>query len=289
MDKVLKNNIYQFLKFIPDRMYLKIMYYIFVNKKLNLKNPTTFNEKMQWLKLYNRKDIYTKLVDKIEVRKYIVDKIGEKYLIPLYGEWDSYDDIDFKSLPNEFVLKCNHDSGSVYICHNKFEIDHDMLRKKYKKFLKHNMFWNGREWPYKNVKPKILAEKLMNENNDTNIKDYKLMVFNGKVKCSFVVSDRFSKEGMKVTFFDRRWNKMSFERQYPSSDKKILKPKYYSEMISLAEKIGKDFPFVRVDFYEINDKIYFGELTFFPGSGFEKFRPYEWDITLGDWIDISEV
>lgn len=273
---------------MPDEKFLRLMFRLRMNKNLDLNNPKTFNEKLQWLKLYNRKPEYTMMVDKYAVREYIKKKLGEEYLIPLLGVWDSPDDIDFDKLPNQFVLKCNHNSGlGMCICKDKSKLDIDKVRKELKKGLKQNYYLTGREWPYKDVTRKIIAEKYMEEKPNTELNDYKLMCFNGKVRCSFVCSERFSDDGLKVTFFDRGWNVMPFERHYPKSANAIEKPQTYEKMVEFAEILSKDIPFVRVDFYEISGKLYFGELTFFPGSGYEEFEPEEWDYKLGKMIDLN--
>ena len=273
----------------PASWYLSIRYYEHLGKKLNLKNPVTFNEKLQWLKIYNHKPEYTILVAKYAVRQYISKTIGKEYLIPLAGgPWDKFDDIEFEQLPDQFVLKCTHDSASVVICKDKYNFDKEKARQKINAALKYNFYWYGREWPYKNVKPKIIAEKFMVDDcGDPDLKDYKFMCFNGVVKCSFVCTERFS-GNLRVTFFDRDWNTMPFSRTYPVSEKEIPKPVNYNQMLELAEQLSQDIPFIRVDFYEINGKIYFGELTFFPGCGFEAFHPESWDKKLGDWIILKK-
>lgn len=276
------------LNFLSDEQYLKMIYRGTIGKRLDLKNPKTFNEKLQWLKLYNRKPEYTMMVDKYAVREYIKKKLGEEYLIPLLGVWDSSDDIDFDKLPNQFVLKCNHNSGlGMCICKDKSKLDIDKVKKELKKGLEEDYYLTSREWPYKDVPRKIIAEKYMEEKPNTELNDYKLMCFNGKVRCSFVCSERFSDDGLRVTFFDKDWNVMPFERHYPKSVNAIEKPKTYEKMVELAEILSKDIPFVRVDFYEISGKLYFGELTFFPGSGYEEFEPEEWDYKLGKMIDLN--
>lgn len=268
-----------------DRKYLERQYKIYMEYPLNLDNPQKYNEKIQWLKLNDRNPKYTIMVDKYEVKKYIADMIGEKYIIPTIGVWDSFKKIDFDSLPGQFVLKCTHDSGSVVICKNKEEFNYKYAKKKLNKGLRNNLFWWGREWPYKNVPRKIIAEQFL-EDETGDLADYKFMCFDGEVKCSFVCSDRFSDNGLHVTFFDRDWNVMPFERHYPSVKEGLPKPQNYEKMIKLAEILSKDIPFVRVDFYEVNGQIYFGELTFYPGSGMEEFTPEEWDYTLGSWINL---
>ncbi len=274
---------------IPNKLYLKIKYYYRFHKKLNIKHPQTFNEKLQWLKLYDKNPKYTKMVDKYEVKKYIKNIIGEKYIIPTIGIYNNFDDIDFNELPKQFVIKCTHDSGGLIICKDRNKLNLKKARKKINSSLKTNYFYNGREWPYKNVSPKVIIEKYMDDNKNTQLNDYKIMCFNGKAKCSFVCTERDNKElGLAVTFFDLNWNKLPFERHYRVSDKVIEKPKNYSKMIELSEKLANDIPFVRVDWYEINGKLYFGELTFFPGSGFEEFTPEEWDYKLGDMLELPK-
>lgn len=273
------------LRLIPDKTYIKILYRANVGKKLNLGNPQTFNEKIQWLKLFDRRPEYTLMVDKFAVREYIKNNIGEEYLIPLLGVWSGFKDINFYDLPQQFVLKPNHTSGDIFICLDKKNIDINNLKRMVNRWLRREYYWQSREWPYKNIKPKIIAEQyLVDESGE--LKDYKFLCFNGRVEYCFVCSERFSKNGLKVTFFDRDWNVMPFERHYPKSKKPIVKPYNFDKMITLAEKLSKNIPFVRVDFYEVNKKIYFGELTFYPGSGLEEFTPPEWDEKLGNLIEL---
>ena len=292
--RFVKDEKYRFFKMVSwglcnhmsDEKFLLKLYEMKMDKKLNLENPQSFNEKLQWLKLHDRNPEYTKMVDKYEVRKYISEKIGEEYLVPLLGVWDSFDEIDFDKLPNQFVLKCTHDSGGIVICKDKSKLDIAAAKKKISKCMKRNFYWQNREWPYKNVKPRIIAEKFMTDESGTELKDYKIMCFNGKFRCSFVCSERYSNDGLRVTFFDTDWNKMPFERHYPSSSKDIKKPVNYEKMIELAETLAEGIRFVRIDFYEIQGKIYFGEITFFPGSGTEEFTPEEWDYKLGEMIKL---
>lgn len=415
---------------MSDEQYLKILYRSRIGHELNLDNPKTFNEKLQWLKLYDRKPEYTMMVDKYAVKKYVADKIGEQYIIPTLGVWDKFEDIDFNQLPDQFVLKCTHDSGGIVICTDKSRFNIKIAKKRLTRCLKHNYFWGNREWPYKNVPPRIIAEKYMTDESGTELKDYKIfnfdgepkliqvdydrfvkhkrnlyttdwkyieaaiqyptdpdhqieapkrlekmleisralskgilhvrtdlyciddqvyfgeltfhhgsgletftpeslgeemgkwiklpgggyilindvavfvmrcadavcdeglkdykfMCFDGKVKCIFAVTERFSEDGLKVTFFDIGWNQLPFERHYPRSVRPILKPYNLEKMLELAEELSRGIPFVRVDFYESGGKIYFGELTFYPGSGLEEFTPEEWDNTLGGWIDLN--
>lgn len=271
---------------ISDKAYLSAMYRAAFGKKLNWDAPKTYNEKLQWLKLYDRNPKYTVLVDKYLVREYVADTIGEKYLIPLLGVWQNPNDISFEALPEKFVLKCNHNSGlGMCICKDKSNLDVDKVKQKIEEGLRQNYYLTGREWCYKNVEPRIIAEEFI-EDNSGDLKDYKFMCFGGKVKCSFVCTERFSEKGLRVTFFDRNWNRMPFERHYPADENPIIRPEKYEEMIELAEKLAQDYPFVRVDLYEVNGKIYFGELTFYPGSGLEEFTPEEWDEIIGSWITL---
>lgn len=275
-----------FYKWMNDERFLRRAYKMNFGVELNLNNPQTFNEKLQWLKLYDRKDIYTMMVDKYEVKKYVADIIGEEYIIPTFGVYDKFDEIDFDKLPNQFVIKCTHDSGGVVICKDKSKLDKKVARKKINKSLKRNFYYNYREWPYKNVKPRILIEKYMEDKDAGELVDYKVMCFNEKAKMIFTCTERFG-DGLKVTFFDLGWNKLPFERHYPSSNKNIPRPKNLKKMIELSEKMSKDISFVRMDWYEINGELYFGEYTFYPGSGFEEFTPEEWDRKLGNLIDLS--
>ncbi len=273
-----------FFNKMSDKAYLQMQFKRKIHKKLNLENPKTFNEKIQWLKLNNKNPEFIKMVDKYEAKQYVKNIIGEKYIINTIGIYNSFEEIDFSALPNKFVIKCTHDSGGIVICKDKNQLDIKKTRRKINKFLKRNYFYSGREWPYKNIKPRILIEDYMEDHKNEDLIDYKFMCFNGKVKCEFVCSERRSSEGLAVDFFDTNWNHLPFERHYRNLNKKIEKPSKLEEMIELAEKLASNIPFIRVDFYEINGDIYFGELTFFPGSGFEEFNPEEYDEKMGSWL-----
>ena len=274
------------LKWVPDKVYLKLFYRANLGKKLNINKPKTYNEKLQWLKLYDRNPNYTKYVDKYEVRNYIRETIGEDYLIPLIDIYDSFDSINFDILPNQFVLKCTHDSGGIVICKDKKKLNVNAARDKINKCLKKNYFYWGREWPYKDVRPRIICEQYMEDKSVEELRDYKFMCFNGKVKCLFVCLNRNTEKGLNVDFYDLQWKPMPFERRYPNSGEKIKKPYNFEQMILLSEKLSKNIPFVRVDFYEIDKKLYFGELTFHPGSGIEEFTPDYYDDLLGSWLNL---
>lgn len=276
------------IRSIPDAAYLKYMYRKVMGKKLDLENPRTFNEKLQWLKLHDRRPEYTKMVDKYEVRQYIKEKIGEEYLIPLVGgPWDKFEDIDFSKLPEQFVLKCTHDSGSVEICKDKGNFDIPLVRNRFNRALKGNFFYGGREWPYKYVKPRIIAERYISDTKGGEIVDYKLHCFNGEVKLILVCVDRTCEE--KKVFYGSQWNKLPVKRPNMSSDVDISRPRMLEHMIRIAQIFSAQIPFLRVDLYETSGRLYFGELTFFPAGGFEPFEPEEWDAIMGEWISLPEL
>ena len=285
IQKIIKTKAIRML--VPSKFHIKIDYYIRIEKNNNFKNPITFNEKLQWLKLYDRKQEYIKMVDKYEVRKYIAETIGEKYLIPLLGVYNNFDEIDFSIFPDQFVLKCTHDSGGNVICTDKSKFDIDAARKKINNSLKKNYYYHGMEWPYKNVKPRIICEKYMVDESGTDLKDYKFMCFNGKVKCITVCLNRNSKSGLNIDFYDLNWEPMEIViTNLSNSGYKIMKPKNFDKMVEIAEKLSENITFVRVDFYEADGQLYFGELTLYPGSGFEKFIPESYDYLMGCWIQL---
>jgi len=276
---------------LKDKKYLEIHYTYFFDEKVNFSHPKKFNEKIQWLKLYDRKDIYTTMVDKYAVKKYVSDLIGEKYVIPTIGAYDNFDEIDFDKLPEQFVIKTNHygGGGGVFVVKDKKQFDIDNAKKNINNKMKKNLYYYGREWPYKNIKPKIIVEKYMVDESGKELKDYKFFCFNGKVKIFKVDFNRFIKH--QANYYDTNLKLLPFGESVcpPNFDKKIKFPNNIDEMIFLAEKLAKDIPFVRVDFYNVNGKVYFGEMTFYPASGFGKFTPKEWDCKLGDMLDLSVV
>ena len=275
---------------MSDEEYLKKLFYASMGKTLNLDNPQTFNEKLQWLKLYNRKPEYTMMVDKYKVREYIAQKLGTEYLISLLGVWNTPEEIDFNKLPDKFVLKCNHNSGlGMYICQDKSKMDVGQVKKELWKGLKQEYYLTGREWPYKKVKRKIIAEKYMEDDAVHELRDYKFFCFNGEPRITLVCTDRFSLDGLKEDFFDSNWTHLPMQRPtHANASELIPKPKSYDLMVHFAEELSKEMPFLRVDFYDINGHVYFGELTFFPASGLEKFEPEEWDERLGSWIKLPK-
>ena len=280
------------LHLLSDKAYLKFGYRAKIGKKLDLQNPQTLNEKLQWLKLYDRKSEYTKMVDKYEAKKYIAEKIGEEYIIPTLGVWDSFDEIDFDKLPDQFVLKCTHDSGGLVICKDKSKFNVEKARKKIKRSLKTNYYLHGREWPYKNVKPRIIAEKYMTDSPESNeFTDYKFYCFNGYVDSVMVCYDR-SIGDPKFYFFDKNWELRRYNKRGLEAPEGFTmpKPENMDKMFEIAEELSKDVgaPFLRVDLYNSNKQIYFGELTFFPSSGLDPNRLPETDRYFGDLVKLNQ-
>ena len=273
---------------IPDRAYLRLKYRAAFGKKLNLKDPKTYNEKLQWLKLYDRKPEYIAMVDKYEVKKYVAEIIGEEYIIPTLGVWDRVEDIDFDSLPNQFVLKCTHDSGGLVICKDKKTLDRRCAKKKINSCLKRNFYHLNREWVYKDVVPQIIAEQYMEDSQTKELRDYKFFCFNGEPKALFVATDRQTPgEEVKFDFFDMDYNHINVKNGHENAKTLPEKPRQFDLMKELAKKLSTDIPHVRVDFYEVDGKVYFGEMTFFHFSGMVPFDPEDWDYTFGSWIELK--
>ena len=272
------------LTWMPDEMFLKIIYQNKLHKKLNLDEPQTFNEKLQWLKLYNRKPEYTRMVDKFEAKKYVSERIGEQYIIPTLGVWDCFDQINFDILPNQFVLKCTHDSGGLVICRDKKGINKEKIRKKIQKCMKKNYYWLGREWPYKNVKPRIIAEEYM-EDKSGGLTDYKFYCFNGKPEFLYISTGMENHKTARISFVTMDWEFAPFGRtDYKPFDILPGKPKNFDKMVEIAGELSKGHPFLRVDLYEVDAKIYFSELTFSPNAGMMPFEPECYDKMLGDML-----
>lgn len=280
----MNNKVAKILGLIPDSLYLHLRYYMHTKKKLNLRNPKRFNEKLQWLKLYNRRPEYTVMVDKYLVRDYIKDKIGEQYLIPLLGAWDRVEDIDFNALPDKFVIKCNHNSGDgMYICTDKSKMDIEKVKANLKRGLEQDYYLCDREWPYKNVPRKIVAEEYLDDGSGRGINDYKVFNFNGEPYIIQVDFDRFIEH--KKNIYTTDWKLCNFSFNYPSHPEiEIPKPENLDEMLELSKKLSQGNPYMRTDFYSVNEKLYFGELTFFPATGYGKFEPDDIDFELGEKI-----
>ena len=278
----------EWFNWMSDELYLKIAYRARMRLKLNLEKPQRYNEKLQWLKLYNRRPEYTMMVDKYEVKKYVANIIGQEFIIPTLGVWDSFDDIDFSKLPEKFVLKCTHDSGGLIVCKNKETLDISAARTKINRCLKHSFFWGMREWPYKDVKPRVIAEQYMEDKQTGELRDYKFFCFGGEVKALFIATERMKGEETKFDFFDEQFNHLPFTNGHPNAEMMPQKPLRFEDMKILAEKLSKDIPHVRIDFYEVDGKVYFGEMTFFHWSGFTPFVPDTWDYKFGSWITLPQ-
>ena len=270
---------------IPDKMYLHMKYYLRMGKRLNLKNPQTFNEKLQWLKLYGRRPIDTILSDKYAVKDYIAKTIGPNYVIPLLGVWDRFDDIDFDKLPDQFVLKCTHDSGGIVICKDKSKLDKVSAKKKLEASLKTDFYVYSREKAYKNIPRRIIAEQYMEDSSSQELIDYKVHNFNGEPKMILLCQSRFSKGGLREDFYTPEWDHLDIRRPgHPNAVELAQKPAELEEILNLSSKLAESMPFVRTDFYIIDGKIFFGEITYSPAAGMTPFIPDKWDKILGDWI-----
>lgn len=275
---------------VPDKLYLKWLYRVQMGERLNLDNPQTFNEKLQWLKLYNRKPEYTKMVDKYEAKKYVASLIGEEYIIPTLGVWDSFNDIDFEKLPNQFVLKTTHGGGGggVFVCKNKADLNILECRRIIESSMKtHRIYRRFREWTYKNVTPRIIAEEYVT-NGGNYINDYKFFCFDGEPKAMLVASGRYVEPETCFDYYDMEFNHLPFEQGGPNYYKHIEKPLLFEEMKEVAAKLSRNLVHARIDLYEVNGMVKFGEITFFDSSGFAEFKPKEWNYTFGKWIKLPK-
>lgn len=268
-----------FSKCLSDVTYIKILYRGYMGKKLDLKNPTSFSEKIQWLKLNDKKEIYSKFVDKYEVKELMKSIVGEEHIIPTIGIYTRWEDIDTVQLPNRFVIKCTHDSGSVVICKDKTNFNFQEAKKRIEKSLSKDFFYAGREWPYKGMEKRIIIEDLLHDKQGNIPNDYKVFVFNGVAQYIQLDYDRFSDH--KRNIYDRQWNIMPFTIGYNSEWKEYKRPNNLELMLTLSEKIAQKAQcpaILRVDFYEVDNRLYFGEVTFYHGSGFKKFEPEKYDL-----------
>lgn len=276
-------------KYIQDSLYLQWQYSLQMGKKLDLKNPKTFTEKIQWLKIHNRQSVMTTMVDKYAVKEYVGNRIGFKYIIPTIGVWNSLKEVDWDSLPNQFVLKTTHGGGGtgVVVVKDKSKADKKITLEKLRWSFNSEGYTANREWPYKNVPKRIIAEELIEIPNKSDLTDYKIFCFNGKPTYIQVIQDRNTCE--TIDFFDTEWNHQDFVGLNPiaqNADTPIARPKDLKEMLWIAEELSKDIPFVRIDLYQTDKGVLFGEITFFPASGIGRFRPAEWDIKLGDMLTL---
>lgn len=287
-----------FFRYSSDKAYIKKKYREKFGKELNLKNPQTFNEKLQWLKLYHRKPLFTRMVDKYSVRSYIAERVGPEYLIPSLGVWEHPDQIDFDALPEQFVLKCTHNSGyGTCICQDKSKLDIEQARQKLREGLAQDYFRTSREWPYKNVPRRIVGEQFMVDESSQDagkaLTDYKVFTFNGEPKLIYVYQSAHTEQGGKPVntycdVFDLDWNLLPICQNFGNDPETPSRPQHLDEMLEISRKLSAGIPFLRVDMYEINGKVYVGEMTFYSWAGFEPFNPEQWDYTLGSWLELPE-
>ena len=277
-----------FYKHLSDEKFIRKAYKVRMGKELSLEHPTTYNEKLQWLKLNDRNPLYTQMVDKYEVKKIVASAIGEEYIIPTLGVWDKFEDIDFDKLPKQFVLKCTHNSGGLVICKDKSNLNLEKAKQKINRSLAFDYYYNSREWPYKNVQPRIIAEQYMENADGSAIDDYKIQCFDGNVDNIMVCVGRFEKSGVRYHYFDKEWNYLPYcpYEGINGENVNIAPPEKLNEMLEIAEKLSKGIPQLRVDLYEIKGKVYFGELTFFTSSGFDTTITEEADRILGSKLII---
>ncbi len=277
-----------FLNWMSDEQYLKARWRAIFHEELNLEHPQTYTEKLQWLKIHDRKPIYTTMVDKLAARDFVKERIGEEYLIPILASWDRFEDIDLDQLPEQFVLKCTHDSGSYYICRDKSKFNRKIAKKKLKTSLNMNYFPRGREWPYKNAVPRIIAEPYLEDTQCKELRDYKFFTFGGVPKVLYITQGRGGDQKTTADFFDMEFRHLDITIDHEMSEVLPQCPKNFVLMQDLAARLSQGTPQLRVDFYEVNGKVLFGELTFFHCSGFATFNPPAWNKTFGDWIELSK-
>lgn len=274
-------------KLLSDETYIRLFYRLVFKRRIDFNNPRTYNEKLQWLKLHWKQDIFTQMVDKYRAREIVERTIGSEYLIPLLGSWDRFDDIDFDSLPNQFVLKTNHDSQGVIVCKDKSSFDVSQARKKLSKCLRHNYYYNSREYPYRNVQRRIIAEQYMEDKRYGELRDYKFFCFNGECRFFFIATGRLKNE-VTFDFFDRDLNFIPVKQGHPNSTVLPDMPNNIQEMISLAEKLSSNYPQIRIDLYNIEGRIYFGEFTIFHYGGLVPFVPDSYDSLFGSFIQLPK-
>ena len=273
---------------MSDEEFLRRKFYAKMGRKPDLDHPKTYNEKLTWMKLYYRNPQFPILADKYRVRQFVGEKIGEEYVIPMYGVWDSFDEIDFDALPDRFVLKCTHDSGGLSICRDKSGFDRKAAEAKINRSLRRNYFYVGREWQYKDIKPRIIAEQYLEDKKTGELRDYKYFCFDGVVKAMFIATQRQSSKSTTFDFYDENFRHLDVRQGHPNAAVIPEKPAEFELMKTLAEKLSEGIPHVRVDFYEVNGKVYFGEMTFFHFDGSTPFDPPEWDLTFGNWLKLPE-
>ena len=286
MPMSLKSTLKSFTRILPDKAYVRLDFIRNLHKAPNLKNPTTFNEKLQWLKLYNHDPSYTDMADKLAMRSFVQGKIGPGHTVPVLGTWNSFEEIDFDSLPDRFVLKCNNDSGHYLICRDKSTLDKDAARRTITEGLKTNYYYQNREWVYKNIVPKVFAEQYLQQDADDCLWDYKFFCFNGEPKIMYM--EKEASDLKMEAFFDMEQNYLDLEMDDPRPETPPALPPCFDQMKALAAKLSAGIPFLRVDFFYVNETVYVGELTFFHCGGLAPVKPEKWNRQLGDWIELPK-
>lgn len=272
-------------KWMSDELYLTTLYRLRTGTKLDLTNPTTFNEKLNWLKVYYHNPTLTKMADKYEVKKIVADKIGKEYVVENYGVYNKWEDINFSSLPNKFVIKCTHDSGGAFICKNKKSFDYAGVEKVIKKNQRNNFYFGLREWPYKNIKPRIIVDRFLDDHTGIVLRDYKFWCFNGVPTFMYIT---IKGKDVFENFYDMQFNPVDINHGFPRHVPEFDPPQNFELMKELASKLSQDIPFVRVDFFDVDNHVFFGEFTFFDWGGFWPFKPREMDIKLGQLLTLPE-
>lgn len=275
----------QLLNWLPDKVYCTLAFRGELGYRLDLKTPTTFNEKLQWLKLYDHNPMYAGLVNKLSAKEIVGKRIGYNHIVKTYGSWEKADDISFDELPNSFVLKCNHDQGSVILVPDKKKLDKNEVISNLNYKLRRNLYYGTREYPYKKIPPRVFAEAYLGD----SIIDYKFYCFNGSPKFLYCGQGLTEDHSLKIDFYDLTWNLMPFYREDYNRLGKVPKPKHLEEMIEIARILSKNVPFVRIDLFEVGGNIYFSEFTLYPASGFMPFVPIEYDRIVGDWLELPTI
>ena len=268
---------------LGDKAFLKYTYRIRIGRRLNLDNPQSFNEKLNWLKLYDRRPIYTQMADKYEAKRIVASIIGEQYVVPCYGRWERFEDVDFAILPNQFVLKATGDSSGAIICKDKNTFNYEIAKKRLSNSLKCNYYYRTREWPYKNIHPTIIADKLLDDHTGNELRDYKFWCFNGEPKLMYCT---IKGKNVFENFYDMDFNPVEINHGFPRHSPEFEKPQNFDLMKNLAKRLSANIPFVRIDFFNVEGQVYFGEFTFYDWAGLFKFQTYEMDLKIGQWLQL---
>lgn len=273
------------LGFLPDKAYIQLYYFARFHRPCDFNHPRTFNEKLQWLKLNDRNPAYISMVDKAEAKRIAASVIGEEHIIPTLAVWNGVDEVDLDALPESFVLKCTHDSEGVVVVPRKGKLDWESARAKLSAALSRGFYPIGREWPYLGVRPRIIAEQYMEDSELGELRDYKFFCFDGEPRAMFVASGRGA-GATRFDYFDTEFNRLPIRQHYPNTEGDVARPRTFDQMLDAARELSKGIPHVRIDFYEVDGCMYFGEYTFYHFSGFMPFEPSEWDETFGDWLKL---